>query len=82
MPDRAECFFQPINIGDGATARASLEQIRRAASALFLKCAASDPSQGGIVKNIGKNRPIWLYKAKRGFTAYSHIVLHTDLLRR
>lgn len=64
MPDRAECFFQPIIIGDGATARASLEQIRRAASAIFLKCAASDPSQGGIVKNIGKTRIVWVLGEK------------------
>ncbi len=54
VPDKAECFFQPTNIGDGATARASLTQIRSAASALLLKCAFSDPSQGGIVRNIGK----------------------------
>ncbi|KAM0796759.1 hypothetical protein BDR22DRAFT_824859 [Usnea florida] len=53
MGDKAECYFQPINIGDGATARASLYQIRNAASALFLKCASNNPSQGGIVKNIG-----------------------------
>ena len=53
-PDKAECFFQPIIIGDGPIARASLNQIRSAASALFLQCALSNPSQGGIVANIGK----------------------------
>ncbi|CAD6576714.1 MAG: hypothetical protein ASARMPRED_007840 [Alectoria sarmentosa] len=58
MGDKGECFFQPINIGDGATGRASLNQIRSAASALFLKCATSHPSQGGIVKNIGGDNNI------------------------
>lgn len=53
MGDKAECYFQPKIVGDGVTGRASLNQIRTAASALFLKCASNDPSQGGIVRNIG-----------------------------
>ena len=57
ISDKAECYFQVINIGDGATGSASLNQIRTAASALFLQCGSNDPSQGGIVTNIGKIRP-------------------------
>lgn len=53
--DKALCFFQPINIGDGDTARASFSQIRSAASALLLRCATNFPSQGGIIKNIGRS---------------------------
>ena len=57
ISDKAECYFQIIKIGDGATGRASLNQIRTAASALFLQCGSNEPSQGGIVTNIGKIRP-------------------------
>lgn len=53
MIDRARCYFQAINIGDGDTARASLNQVRSAANALYVRCATVYPSQGGIVKNIG-----------------------------
>ncbi|CAF9906187.1 hypothetical protein IMSHALPRED_004122 [Imshaugia aleurites] len=53
MGDRGVCFFQPIVIGDSPTGRATMSQIRSAASSLFLRCASSDPSQGGIVSNIG-----------------------------
>ena len=56
MTDKAKCYFQTINIGDAPTARASLNQIRNAAAALFMKCAASDTFQGGIIKNIGNLR--------------------------
>ncbi|KAF6241482.1 hypothetical protein HO173_000192 [Letharia columbiana] len=58
MGDKAECFFQAMLIGGSATARASLSQIRNAASALFLTCASNDPSQGGIVSNIGGDNNI------------------------
>ncbi|KAL9075171.1 MAG: hypothetical protein Q9161_001857 [Pseudevernia consocians] len=58
MGDKAECFFQTEIIGGGATARASLFQVRSAASALFLKCASNHPSQGGIVTNIGGDNNI------------------------
>lgn len=54
LPDKAECFFQTINIGDNSTARASLNQVRSAANALLLRCAFDSPSQGGIITNIGK----------------------------
>ncbi len=56
IPDKAECFFQTINIGDGPTGRASLNQVRTAASALLLRCALNEPSQGGIVTRIGKTQ--------------------------
>lgn len=58
VSDRGVCFFQPIVIGDSPTGRATMSQIRSAASSLFLRCASSDPSQGGIVSNIGKTRPM------------------------
>ena len=51
--DRALCYFQPIVIGEGPTGKASFNQIRSAASALALRCAASTPSSGGIVRNFG-----------------------------
>ncbi|CAF9930849.1 hypothetical protein IMSHALPRED_008295 [Imshaugia aleurites] len=54
MGDRALCLFQTVIVDDEATtAQASLAQIRRAASALILQCAASGESQGGIAMNIG-----------------------------
>ena len=52
--DRALCFFQVVLIDDEKkTARASLGQVRRAASALILQCAAGTESVGGMAKNIG-----------------------------
>ena len=53
--DRAECYLQPIIVGDGNTARASLSQVKRAAGALSLRCAAGMESQGGIATNIGES---------------------------
>lgn len=58
VPDKVECFFQPTIIGDGATARASLDQICSAAFALFLTRASSEPSQGVIVRILGETRPM------------------------
>lgn len=54
FPDRAECFFQAINIGDSPMARASMSQFRSAANALLINCALGSQSQGGIATNIGK----------------------------
>ena len=52
--DRGLCFFQVILVDDEKkTARASLGQVRRAASALILQCAAGGESVGGMAKNIG-----------------------------
>ncbi|KAL9127270.1 MAG: hypothetical protein Q9175_007774, partial [Cornicularia normoerica] len=52
--DRALCFFQVVIVDDEIkTARASLSQIRRAAAALILQCAAGAESRGGIASNIG-----------------------------
>ena len=52
--DRALCFFQATIIRDEArTAKASLGQLRRAASALILQCAANAESQGGLATNVG-----------------------------
>ena len=53
VSERAECYFQVINIGDGAIARASMSQVRSAANAMFIQCASNYPSQGGTAKNIG-----------------------------
>ncbi|KAF6236258.1 hypothetical protein HO173_005889 [Letharia columbiana] len=54
MGDRALCFFQATLVSDDArTALASLGQIRRAASALILQCAAGGESRGGVARNIG-----------------------------
>lgn len=54
--DRALCFFQVVIVDDEIkTARASLSQIRRAAAALILQCAAGAESRGGIASNIGKH---------------------------
>lgn len=51
--DRAECAIRTVIRGDGPTARASLLQVKNAAAALSLQCAAGYPSQGGIATNIG-----------------------------
>ena len=48
------CFFQTILVGDKVKiAHASLQNIRTAANALVLRCAASSESQGGVASNIG-----------------------------
>lgn len=49
-------------MGDKPTGRASLDQIRAAASGLLLKCGSVDPSQGGIAYNIGKARSLCFKK--------------------
>lgn len=52
--DRALCFFQATLIRrEARTAKASLGQLRRAASALILQCAANAESQGGLATNVG-----------------------------
>ncbi|KAF6239980.1 hypothetical protein HO173_001588 [Letharia columbiana] len=51
--DKAECVVRTIVRGAGPTARASLAQVKRAAAALSLQCAAGGQSQGGIATNIG-----------------------------
>ncbi|KAM0804547.1 hypothetical protein BDR22DRAFT_605878 [Usnea florida] len=54
MGDRGLCFFQVVLVDEQKrTARASLGQVRRAASALILQCAAGTESVGGMAKNIG-----------------------------
>ena len=55
MLDRAECVVQPFLHGGARTARASLSQVKSAAIALSLRCAAGGQSQGGIVTNIGQS---------------------------
>jgi len=55
LPDKAECFFQTIIVGDDSTARASLNQVRSAANSLLVNCALGSQSQGGITTNIGKS---------------------------
>lgn len=52
--DKAECAVRTVIRGDGPTARASLTQVKNAAAALSLQCAAGYPSQGGIATNIGQ----------------------------
>ena len=52
--DRGLCFFQVVLVDEEKqTARASLDQVLRAASALILRCAAGAESEGGVAKNIG-----------------------------
>ncbi len=52
--DKGECFFKTVLQGPSSSAHASLLQVRRAAAALSLTCAAGGTSQGGIATNIGK----------------------------
>lgn len=52
--DRAKCVIRTIILGDRPTARASLTQVRGAANALSLQCAAGGQSQGGMATNIGQ----------------------------
>lgn len=55
--DRGLCFIQTlITDQDVQIARASLYQVRQAASALILRCAVNSDSRGGIVSNIGEFR--------------------------
>lgn len=54
MGDKGLCYVQAILIGDHTTAKATLNMLRRAASALVLQCAASGESQGGIATAIGQ----------------------------
>ena len=59
MLDRAECVIQIFLHGDARTARASLSQIKSAATTLSLRCAADAQSQGGIATNVGpSNRAV------------------------
>ena len=51
--DKAECVIRTIIRGRSPSARASLQQVRNAANAMSLTCAAGSPSQGGIATNIG-----------------------------
>ena len=54
--DRGLCFYQTLIAMDhGPIAHASLFQIRRAANALLMQCAANmTESTGGVAYNIGK----------------------------
>ena len=54
MGNRGLCYVEPVLIGDHTSAKASLNMIRQAASALVLQCAVGITSQGGIATNIGK----------------------------
>ena len=54
MGDKGLCYIQPVLIGDHTTAKASLNMVRRAATALIMQCAISTVAQGGIATNIGK----------------------------
>ena len=54
MLEKALCYIQLANVGDGPTAHASLNQIRAAANALILGCVADADSRGGIAISIGK----------------------------
>ena len=60
--DKGECYFQPIVVGDGPIAWASLRQIRNAANALLITCAIGTSSQGGIITNIGENFRFFLLR--------------------
>lgn len=55
MLEKALCYIQPANVGDGPTAHASLNQIRAAANAIILSCVADADARGGIAINIGKS---------------------------
>ena len=69
--DRAECFIQPvIREGGPTTARASLRQLKNAASSLNLLCAAAGVSQGGIATNIGQFHRNLRPKNEKGTTGY------------
>ena len=65
MLDRAECVIKTVIIHrDRPTARASLNQVRNAAAALSLQCAAGGQSQGGIVTNIGQSYPFYVPRSQ------------------
>lgn len=68
MLDRAECAVYTGILGGSRTARASLTQVKSAAAALSLQCAAGAQSQGGIATNIGQsNRGL---PSKEGINAW------------
>ena len=53
--DRGLCFFQTLILDqDVQIAHASLYQVRQAANALILQCAASSDARGGLASNIGE----------------------------
>ena len=53
--DRGLCFFQTLILDpDVEIAHASSYQVRQAANALILQCAANSESTGGIASNIGE----------------------------
>ncbi|KAL6716091.1 hypothetical protein ACLMJK_005657 [Lecanora helva] len=61
MGDQGECFFQTIIPNDRiTTARASLAEIKRAASALLFSCAEGDNSQGGVISQIGGDNKLYI----------------------
>ena len=54
MLEKALCYIQLANVGDGPTAHGSLHQIRGAANAIIIGCVADAVGCGGIATNIGK----------------------------
>ncbi len=67
--DKALCYFQPMLKAGHTVAHASVGQIRNAANALILECAANpDSPQGGIATNIGM-----CLKVERRFWNFSRI---------
>ncbi len=54
MLEKALCYIQLVNVGDGPTAHASLNQIRVAANSIYVSCVADADARGGIATNIGK----------------------------
>lgn len=74
--DRAECVIKTIIHGDRRTARASLYQVKSAAAALSLQCAAGGQSQGGIATNIGQSNRSYVPGSNSiMLTMYKHPVL-------
>lgn len=63
--DRAECVVRTIIHGAGPTALASLSQVKSAANALSLQCAAGSQSQGGIATNIGQSNSHYVQGEKQ-----------------
>lgn len=54
MGDKASCYVQTVLIGNAASAKASLNQIRNAAASIRNTCASGGKLQGGIATNIGE----------------------------
>ena len=54
LEDRAQCAVMATIDGGDRTARASLNQVKNAAHALSLRCAAGSEYTGSIATNIGK----------------------------